>query len=361
MRAFTDASCGGAKSADLFAPQSGTTNPAQLDALKPDTTLVTFGTLGGNDIGLVQLAASCFTTNCVPASGDPYAAKFATLKTDLTRGVTTAKTTSPGAEILVIGYSTYLPPGGCVDVFGGALTVEEFAYVQSQIDRMSDTLEAVADEQDVDFVDMRDIPGAVDHTACAPPNEQWIRALNTYNDGATLHPSACGMSAMAQHLVRTLQDIRNQPQTPFDSSCVSAGPGRPVVSPTPSATPTPTPSATPTATSTATPTPTVDPEKARAARLQALRAEGRTLELDSSCKAGVKAKVRLAGTDDHVSRVQFFVSGKRVAVDSEAPFRVVLKAGKPRHQGNVRAKITMREGDLRILRTERLERPRCLR
>ena len=108
-RAFTDASCGGAKSADLFAPQSGTSNAAQLDALQADTTLVTFGTLGGNDIGLVQLAASCFTTNCVPASGDPYAAKVTTLKADLTRGVAQAKTNSPDATILVIGYR-HLPP-----------------------------------------------------------------------------------------------------------------------------------------------------------------------------------------------------------------------------------------------------------
>ena len=128
-------------------------------------------------------------------------------------------------------------------------------------------------------------------------------------------------------------------------------------------TPTPTPTVTPTAkpTVTATPKPTVTPEQARAARLLALRAEGRTLGLDPTCKGGVKATVRLTGTDEHVSRVQFFVRGKRVAVDSEAPFRVVLKAGRPRHQGNVRAKVTMREGDLKILRTERLERPRCLR
>ncbi|WP_162799245.1 SGNH/GDSL hydrolase family protein [Nocardioides sp. 616] len=355
VKAFTDASCGGATTKELFAAQGtgSTANPRQLDALDADTTLVTFGTIGGNDIGLVQLAASCFSTNCVPTSGDPYAAKFAALKTQLTKGVTEARTASPNAQILVIGYGTYLPPAGCVDVFGGALTLEEFGYVQSQIDRMSDTLEAVAVEQGVDFVDMRDIPGSVDHTVCAAPERQWIRALTTYNDGATLHPSACGMSAMAQHLTRTLEDLRGFPQTPFDDSCVSAG--GPASTPSPTATPTVSPTATPTATPTAAAQPT------RETRLAALRADGRTLRVTASCTGGTKVRLGLRGVADQVGRVRFVVGGQPVAVAPQAPFRVTAQAGTVRHSGLVKAKVTLRDGDLKIGRHKTIERPRCLR
>ncbi|WP_158647821.1 SGNH/GDSL hydrolase family protein [Nocardioides houyundeii] len=359
--AFTDASCGGATTKELFAAQGAgsAANPRQLDALSADTTLVTFGTIGGNDIGLVQLAASCFTTNCVPTSGDPYAAKFDALKTQLTKGVAEAMTKAPDAQILVVGYGTYLPPAGCVDVFGGALTLEEFGYVQSQIDRMSDTLEAVAVEQGVDFVDMRDIPGSVDHTACAAPERQWIRALNTYNDGVTLHPSACGMSAMAQHLTRTLEDLRGFPQTPFDDSCVSAGGPASTPAPSPTATPTVSPTASPTATPTATPTTAAQPT--RETRLAALRAEARTVRVRASCVGGTKVRLGMRGDTDHVTRVRFVVGGQRVAVAPEAPFRVTAQAGTVRHSGLVKAKVTLRDGDLRIGRHKTVERPRCLR
>src|SRR5690606_12462849 len=79
VNAFTDASCISATTEDFWAPQNslGTINPPQLNALSSDTTLVTFGTMGGNDIGLVGLALDCLLKNCVPAAGsDPLAAEF---------------------------------------------------------------------------------------------------------------------------------------------------------------------------------------------------------------------------------------------------------------------------------------------
>ncbi len=355
LNAYTDASCGGARSVDLFSAQSlpgGRTNSPQLEALDADTTLVTFGTLGGNDIGLVQLATSCFSTDCVPAAGtDPYAERFRTLETQLSRGIAQARSRAPRARILVIGYGTYLPPRGCVATFGGALDAEEFTYVQSQIDRMSDTLERVATGPDVDFVDMRDIPGSVDRTACAEPRRQWIRALETYGDGAVLHPSACGMDAMAQHLVRTLQGLRGEPQTPFDDSCVSAGPAQQ---------PTPTPSATPTPTPTTTPTQVPAPSPNRAARRVQLRAEAKSLTLRPSC-SNARARVQVRGTTERLARVRFSVGPKKVGVDRTGPFRVSLRAAKLPARGQLRAKVVLRDGDLRVVRNLRRARPACLR
>ncbi len=352
LNAFTDASCGGARSGDLFSAQSlpgGRTNSPQLDALDADTTLVTFGTLGGNDVGLVQLAASCFATDCVPAAGtDPYADRFRTLETQLSRGIAEARTRAPQAQILVIGYGTYLPPRGCVDTFGGALSAEEFTYVQGQIDRMSETLERVAAGPDVDFIDMRDIPGSVDRTACAEPRRQWIRALETYGDGAVLHPSACGMDAMAQHLVRTLQGLRGEPQTPFDDSCVSAGPGS-VPAPTP-APPTPT----------TTPSTAAAPSPDRAARRAQLREQASSLRLRPTC-AKARARVQVRGATGQVERVRFSVGPKKVGVDHTAPFRVSLRAGRLPARGQLRAKVVLRDGDLRTVRNLRRERPACLR
>lgn len=341
LTAYTDASCGGARTRDLTTRQTGTTNPPQLDALGDDTTLVTFGTLGGNDIGLVQLALACFTDDCVPAPGtDPNKTKFAALETSLANGIAEARTRAPKARIVVIGYGTYLPPGGCVDTFGGGLTLEEFAYLQGEIDRMSDTLARVAAAQQVDFVDMRDIPGSVEHTACAAPERQWIRAIEAYGDGYLLHPSACGMDAMAQHVTRTLQQLRGEVQTPFDGSCVSAGPVAPTAPPT---------------------TPNTGPEQDRAAKLAALRAEATTLRLRATCRREDQARLRVHGTTDHVSRVRFSVRGDRLAVDPRAPFRTTVKAGRLPRRGKLGARVTLRDGDVTISRQLRRERPRCLR
>lgn len=337
LNAYTDASCGGARTKDLWSEQSGgdLRNPPQLDALDASTTLVTFGTLGGNDVGLVQLAMSCFLSDCVPAPGeDPLAAAFADLRDSLYDGIEAARTRAPNARILVVGYGTYLPPGGCVDRFGGALTTAEFGYVQGQIDRMSDTLAEVAAEQGVEFVDMRDIPGSLEHTACAEPQKQWIRALETYDDGVTLHPSACGMDAMAQHLTRTVQALDGRPLTPFDPSCTSAGP--------------------------VAPQPVPEPVDDRAERLAELRAQARTLRVRTSChRKKVKAVVR--GKTAQVSRVVFRVGGKRFAVDRKAPFRATLRKHRAPRRGKVKVVATLRDAELKVTRTVRKNRPRCLR
>ncbi|WP_110182072.1 SGNH/GDSL hydrolase family protein [Nocardioides solisilvae] len=339
LTAYTDASCGGAQTKDLRAPQvlGSFTNAPQLDALDADTTLVTFGTMGGNDIGLVQLAAGCFTADCVPAAGtDPLGPKFAALGAALDQGLADVRTRAPKADVLVIGYGTYLPPGGCPATFGGALTVEEFAYVQGQIDRMSDTLKAAADRNGVGFVDMRQVPGSVDRTVCAPPNRQWIRAINTYDDGIVLHPSACGMDAMAQHLHRTLQARRGLEQTAFDSSCVSAGPGAPVE------------------------TPPVEPEPTDAEIRTELRAQAKKLDARTSCRAG-KAVVKVRGGTRHVTRMKVTVRGKKVAMDRKAPLRAVLKPARVPARGKVRAEVVLRDRGVKVTRTLKVERPRCLR
>ncbi|HEY1179778.1 MAG TPA: GDSL-type esterase/lipase family protein, partial [Phytomonospora sp.] len=59
---FTDASCSGATTKDMFAPQ-GTfwgTNAPQLDAVTPDTTLVTIG-ISGNDVGFMDVLLTCLS------------------------------------------------------------------------------------------------------------------------------------------------------------------------------------------------------------------------------------------------------------------------------------------------------------
>lgn len=331
---FTDASCGGATTVHLTGPQSygDLTNPPQLDAIDEDTTLVTFGTLGGNDLGLVGLASGCVTGSCLPAPGeDPYASRIETVRANMSAGLQAAKAAAPGAAIYVIGYGTYVPPGGCPAVFGGVLTAEEFDYLQSQIDRLSDALAEVAAAEDVHFVDLRAVPGAVDHTVCAEPEEQWIRALATYGDGSIFHPSACGMDAIAQHVLRTLQTDRGVEVMPFDDSCVSAGPPDPG-----------------------------DPADAERAELKAAAA---TTEIATWCVGRGPAKtlkVRVSGGRGKVTRLVVTVGGKALGRGTATPYTVSKQARRV-GPGRVEARVFL-EGDLVTVTTLLIgKRPRCLR
>src|SRR6478735_11304984 len=283
---FTDASCGGAAIGDLWAAQRD--NRPQPDALTADTGLVTFGTLGGNDVGLVSRAASCLTADCTGTSDDQYhQAIDATLPT-LVEGIEETKLRAPNALIAVIGYGTYLPPGGCPgNPALPGFTAAEADYIQGLIDHLSDVLAEAAAAEDVLFVDMRDIPGNLDHTVCAAPDQQWIRALNTYGDGAPLHPSAAGQAAMAGQVLKVLADYL--PTEP------------PVVVP------------------------------------------GR-VHITAACHDG-DLRVRVRG-DDQISKVVARLGSKRVGVDRSAPWVLARRAaGLAKIPGRLTVAVTLRDGE----------------
>ncbi len=329
---FTDASCGGAKSTDLFAPQRD--NPPQLEALSPDTTLITFGTLGGNDMGLVGLAASCVgPQDCsTDADGNQKALDgIETARVNLVEGISDAKVRSPLAEIFVVGYGTYLPAGGCGSLQALGITPVEADYIQSMIDLLSDMLESVAAQQGVEFVDMRETSNAAEHTACAAPEKQWIRTLQTFDDGATFHPSYCGHVAMAQQVERTIAAARGEDVQAFDDSCVSAGPPVEPEGPT--------------------------VEERKAALKKALAATA----LKVRCTGAGKLKARVRGGGKLVARVEFRIGAHQVRVDRSAPYTLTKKAQRlARHSGKVKAEVRVRDAELRMQRVLKAKRPRCL-
>lgn len=203
VRAFTDASCGGARTVDYWNTQASSGNPAQLEAVGPDTTFVTLGMMGGNDVGLVALATSCILATCAGTPGDLRHQAVDALVPSFARIIDDVRAAAPRATIMAIGYGTYLPTTPCAGLPG--VTAAEASYLQGLIDHLSDTIEAVAEAKGVLFADMRDIPGSLDHTPCAAPDQQWIRGLATHGDGAPLHPTTVGMEVMAEQVLTTLR------------------------------------------------------------------------------------------------------------------------------------------------------------
>ncbi|MFC6154923.1 SGNH/GDSL hydrolase family protein [Nocardioides yefusunii] len=340
---FTDASCSGAVVADLATAQrrGEYDNDAQFDAITEKTTLVTFGTIGGNDMGLVGLATDCVKGDCVPAAGtDPLAREFTQLRTDLTAGIEKVKELAPLADIVVVGYGIYLPKDGCPQNFFDLVTAEESNYLQGQIDRLSDLLAEIAAENDVAFADQRLIPGALDHTVCQWDSRQWIRGLYPEGggDGFTFHPSSAGMKATAGLVAGVVRDLRGvEPE------------------------PTPKPETTPTLKP--TPKPTLAQRKAELAK------KAKAVKVAATCagtKKNRKVVVKATTAKGGVTKVVLKAGGKKVVTDAKAPFTIKVKATTlkkklKKKSSTLKAVVTVKHSGLSTSRTVTLKRPGCVK
>ena len=121
-RSLADASCSGAKTDDMTAPQDVTPgpNPPQFNALTADTQIVTLQ-IGGNDIGFTSILQNCATANpfahpCrdryVVNGHDTLADKIAATAPKVAAVLQGIHTRSPQARVFVVNYAAILPETG---------------------------------------------------------------------------------------------------------------------------------------------------------------------------------------------------------------------------------------------------------
>jgi lysophospholipase L1-like esterase len=210
---FVDASCGGAVSGDLPGQQisafTRTAVPPQYDALRPDTDLVTVG-IGGNDVGLVQLAISCINLAAAPvgvscaetateeadpvdAAIDAFAPVYGTITDEI-------RARSPHARILFVGYPTGIRDGGCFPE--QRIWPQDATYLQSKIDRLNAGMEQQVHAAGAAFVDLR--ASTIGHDACAAPEQRWMEGIVPTSPGIPLHPNAAGHRNAAEQVVGVL-------------------------------------------------------------------------------------------------------------------------------------------------------------
>jgi len=210
---FIDVSCGGAVSADLTESQStfggGGVLP-QYDALTPDVDLVTVG-IGGNDIGLVQLAIgcinlrpppdgqSCAVTNTaagsdrVDAAIDAFGPRYGTITEEI-------RERSPNARILFVGYPTAIRDGGCFP--DQRMWPEDATYLQDKLDRLNDVMRRQVQDSGAEYIDLT--TSTVGHDSCADPAERWMEGLSPVTEAIPLHPNAAGHRNAADRIVASL-------------------------------------------------------------------------------------------------------------------------------------------------------------
>jgi lysophospholipase L1-like esterase len=202
---ITDVTCSGADTGDMTAPQSTDFGdvPPQLDALNADTTLVTLQ-IGGNDAGLVGLAESClnllpqpFGTSCrdtnTAGGGDVYGDRVASVGPKVAAVLDGIHAKAPNARVFVVGYTTYLPPGGCYPRV--PVWARDADYIQAKIDQLNQVLADAASGHGASYVDIR-TPG-IGKDVCKSSLIRWTEPFIPQNIAAPLHPNATGMAGMA--------------------------------------------------------------------------------------------------------------------------------------------------------------------
>lgn len=303
-RQFTDATCSSATIDNITTPQGS--EPAQIDAVRRDTTLVTVGPIGANDAGIVSTVSGCInpvSPGCKERDGQAVHDKIEATRPELASALAAIKKKAPRAAIVVVGYGLYIPPGGCPLV--QPLTASDADYIQGLVDHMSSVLRDAARSAHVTFADLRATPGSIDHTACAAPGQRWIEGLAPLSgDGAIpFHPTAIGMQAVA---------------------------------------------------------PTVT-AAARRAATQRNHAIVRAVRGQAVCR-GSKVRLRILTKGGPVVRADFKVGKKFLGRDSTAPFTLYTsKKALKKRSGKLTARVKLTLPDITGTYTVKVSRPRCSR
>lgn len=303
-RQFVDATCSSATIDNITTPQGS--EPAQLDAVGRNTTLVTVGPIGANDAGIVSTVSGCInpvSPGCKERDGQTVHDKIEATRAELAAALAAIKKKAPRAAIVVVGYGLYIPPGGCPLV--QPLTPSDADYIQGLVDHMSGVLRDAARSANVTFADLRATPGSIDHTACAAPGQRWIEGLAPLSlDGAIpFHPTAIGMQAVA---------------------------------------------------------PTVTVAARRAAVLRN-RSIVKAVRGEAVCR-GSKVRLRILTKGGPVVRADFKVGKKFLGRDTSAPFALhTSKKALKKRSGKLTARVKLTLPDTTGTYTVKISRPRCSR
>jgi lysophospholipase L1-like esterase len=205
---FRDATCSGAETEDMFAPQNvspGGPNPPQLDSLSADTRLVSL-TIGGNDIGFSDLAQDCvsvlpFGSPCrdqYTRGGDQISARIAATAPLVDDVLDEIRLRSPLAKVLVVNYAAIFPHTGNGCWPRMPVTPADVRWLRSKHEELNAMLAAQAANR-ATIVDV--YRAGEGRSACAGSGTRWVEPYIPGNAAAPLHPNLRGMQAMAAMVI----------------------------------------------------------------------------------------------------------------------------------------------------------------
>ena len=208
-RTLTDASCSGAKTDDMTAPQDVTPgqNPPQFNALTTDTQVVTLQ-IGGNDIGFTSILENCATANpfahpCrdkyVVNGHDTLADKITATAPKVAAVLQGIHTRSPTARVFVVNYAAILPETGSGCWPQVPIGFSDVPYLRSVEKNLNAMLAEEAAANGARIVD--DYTASLGRDACKSSSTRWVEPLVPANAAAPFHPNARGEAGIATVVV----------------------------------------------------------------------------------------------------------------------------------------------------------------
>ncbi|MFF9768596.1 SGNH/GDSL hydrolase family protein [Streptomyces sp. NPDC014636] len=210
--AFTDVSCGGATTAEMWRAQGG--NPPQLDALDRHTDLVSLQ-IGGNDVGFGTIIGTCARLAAQDPAGNPCERSYQVsgydrLTLDIARTapkvdrvLREVRARAPHARVLVVGYPDLLPDDGSGCFPQVPFARKDFPYLRDTEKRLNLMLRLVAAVNRAEYVDT--YGPTVGHDMCKAPADRWVEPLQPASPAAPAHPNAKGEAAMAEAVLARLE------------------------------------------------------------------------------------------------------------------------------------------------------------
>jgi lysophospholipase L1-like esterase len=212
---LTDAACSSAGVGDMTAAQKTDigTNPAQLNALAPDDSLVLL-TLGGDDLGFLNVLEECMELSFTDPWGSPCQAHYTSGGTDQLAALVKAEAPrmaaalsqiayrAPQARIVVVGYPDLFPlSGGCWPAV--PITNGDIGYLRGIELRLNAMLAADAKAAGATFVNT--YTPTIGHDFCQPERIRDVEGLLPGSWALPFHPNARGQAAIAAAVLAALQ------------------------------------------------------------------------------------------------------------------------------------------------------------
>lgn len=208
---LTDVTCGAAETDHFFTAQYPGLVKPQLDALKPDTELVTM-TIGGNDSSVfIGAILSCGTSGLLTlGQGSPckdtFGSQFSdTIKNttypDLVKTLEAVQTKSPKAQVAILGYPEIVPPTrGCFPQL--PLARGDIPYVHGIQADLNSAIKRAARVTGATYVDFSKV--SVGHDACQRIGTRWVEPVVFGTNPVIVHPNALGEAKMAEQTIKVL-------------------------------------------------------------------------------------------------------------------------------------------------------------
>jgi lysophospholipase L1-like esterase len=177
--AFTEASCSGAKTADVLS--------TQLPLVTPDTSLVTIQ-VGGNDAGFVDVLVGCTfgsDSDCVTRTQAASEVVRTTVAPALQKTYAAVRANAPSARVVVIGYPRIYKAGGTCF---GQLSAPKQAAINASADVLAGVTAAQASAAGFTFLDARTTFAG--HEICT--SDWYLTALEIFKLNESFHPNKKG-------------------------------------------------------------------------------------------------------------------------------------------------------------------------